>query len=395
MRLAFVLPRFGPGVVGGAELLGWRLAERLAKEHEVEILTTCALDHFTWVNQLPPGAEMHGDVKVHRFLVDPRDIGIHSELERAIVSGFRLTSQEEIEWLRSGVASTGMEQYLESNSSSYDLIVALPYLFGTTYFTYAAAKDKVVIIPCLHDEPYARLSVVKEMLQGARGLMFNSPPEATLAQSLAGHLAPHTHVGMGFDVFPDDPPLERFKKRSGLKNPFVLYAGRREGGKNTPLLITYFTRYRERKSVDLDLVFVGSGDPIPDRPGIVEIRDFDWNDAAALYGAATIFCQPSVNESFSIVMMQSWLAGTPVMVHGKCAVTRYHCERSNGGLWFDNYAEFEEVLDRLLASPALRSGLGNAGRHYVGKNYSWNAVLSRFNQAAENWLRTEEPQTVH
>ena len=54
MRLAFVTPRYGAEILGGAETQVRDYAERLAAAgHDVEALTTCAVDHHTWRNALP------------------------------------------------------------------------------------------------------------------------------------------------------------------------------------------------------------------------------------------------------------------------------------------------------------------------------------------------------
>ena len=290
--------------------------------------------------------------------------------------------------MRHGVASTAMEDDLGADGDRYDAILAMPYLFGTTYFAWETRPERSFVIPCLHDEPYARLGIVADMLRGARGVMFNAYPEADLGQELAGGgIDRWTIVGLGFEP---DPPGDAaaFRERHGLGDaPFILSVGRREGGKNIPLLIEYFVRYKTLRGGDLRLLQAGSGDVLlPRRPDVVDLKP-DWTQRDAMYRAATIFCQPSVNESLSIVMMQAWLAERPVLSHGLGAVTRDHCERANGGLWFSNYAEFEAVVDRLLADEGLRETLGRNGNAYVRSTYSWEAVLSRFSDAAYRWLQ--------
>ena len=67
-RLAFVPPRFGDDVIGGAEAVMREAALGLAgRGWDVDILTTCARDHFTWANEYEPGVARHEDVTVHRF----------------------------------------------------------------------------------------------------------------------------------------------------------------------------------------------------------------------------------------------------------------------------------------------------------------------------------------
>ena len=92
---------------------------------------------------------------------------------------------------------------------------------------------------------------------------------------------------------------------------------------------------------------------------------------------------PSANESFSLVLLEAWVAGVPAVVNGRCAVTREHCERSGGGLWFDGYAQFEAVVDRLddadlrTARPAAvrpTSSARTAGRRSRGR---YEAFLER------------------
>ena len=76
---------------------------------------------------------------------------------------------------------------------------------------------------------------------------------------------------------------------------------------------------------------------------------------------ALVSVSPSALESFSLVVVEAWVDRVPVLVNGACGPTREHCERSGGGLWFTSYPEFEAVLDRLVADPALRAALGARG----------------------------------
>jgi glycosyltransferase involved in cell wall biosynthesis len=385
LRLAIVVPRFGD-LIGGAELHARWLAEHLATAgHAVEVFTTCATDHTTWENALAPGVENHHDLTVRRYLTDARDTDLHTELELAIRSGLPLTKEEEIVWLRNGVSSQTMEDDLVARAAQYDYVIAIPYLFGTTYFAARACPGRTLLIPCLHDEPYAYLGFVREMLSQASGIMFNTAPEAALAQEIVPNLAPWALVAVGFDP-PGKTDGEGFLRRRRIATPSLLFVGRRERGKNVEELIEYFVRYKTRRGGDLSLVAVGSGEVVlPSRRDIVDLA-IDWKtERDDLYASATAVCQPSLNESLSIVLMQAWLAARPVLVHGQAQVTRYHCERSNGGLWYSSYAEFEEVLDRMIGNRALAATLGRNGRDYVEREYSWETVLDRFHSAVAAW----------
>ena len=84
-------------------------------------------------------------------------------------------------------------------------------------------------------------------------------------------------------------------------------------------------------------------------------------------------------------MMESWLAGVPVLVNAGCAVTRFHCQKSNGGLFFGDYLEFEECINFFLNNPDVRLKMGANGKKYVKENYSWEKVVKRFKDALQEF----------
>ncbi len=243
--------------------------------------------------------------------------------------------------------------------------------------------DRSVIIPCLHDEGYARMSAVRRAFESARAVVFHVPAERDLAAALYDFSRTEPLIlGEGIDTNWSADPA-RFRRTYGIEGPFILYAGRKDAGKNTPLLLQYFLRYLVDRggAGGLKLVLIGalSADIPPDgREAVIDLGFVDSQDKYDAYAAAAVFVQPSVMESFSIVIMEAWLAGTPVLVHSGCAVTRGHVEAAAGGLHFADYPHFAECLDRLLASPELGRSLAAAGRAYVLANYSWPLVTDRY-----------------
>ena len=375
-----MVPRYGPDVVGGAETLVRGLAGHLAAGGApVEVLTTCARDHLTWRNALRPGASTDQGVTVRRFPVKPRNERRFAWLHQRILRGGRLDLEDQLRWAEESVSSPELYRHLVGHRAAYDLVCFAPYLFGTTLWGVHMVPERAVLIPCLHDEPFAHLDVVRAVFQACRGFIFNAPPEAQLAEKLYGlGDRPAGVVGLGFDPPPPTDP-EGFRRRHGLTGPLLLYLGRKEAGKNVPLLIQYARRYRETHGAELTLALAGDG-PVtvpPGTPGIRDLGYLDRSEKAAAYAAATVVCQPSVNESFSIVLMEAWLAGTPVLVHAGCAVTTHHVFRAHGGLAFGDYYEFAEALSLLLEDGARRARLGAQGRRYVEAEYSWPAVTAR------------------
>ena len=387
MRLALVCPRYAAAAAGGAEALiqGW--AERLLRRgHDIEVLTTCARDHFTWENHFPPGPARVGEVRLTRFPVNRRDEGLHHLLQERICRGKKLSLSEEEDWLDHGVTSDSLCRYLDEHRSRFDAVIFAPYLFGLTYRGILTVPEKSVLVPCLHNEPFAYLQATRKIFSAAWAVFFNTPDERELAASLFSIPEDRTAiVGMGLEPSPEIRP-ELFRKQFGLRQPFLFYAGRREGGKNTPLLVEYFRLFHELHSPELDLVLAGSGPvsvPLPARRFIRDVGYLEEEQKWNAYGAALAFCQPSTNESFSIVLLESWLTGKPALVNAFCPVTREHCRLSGGGLYFRDYFEFEECLLYLLENPEQAGIMGAAGKNYVLKNYNWDRILDRLEAALE------------
>ena len=109
--------------------------------------------------------------------------------------------------------------------------------------------------------------------------------------------------------------------------------------------------------------------------GTIPVDKQDKYDACA---AALTLCQPSVHESFSIVIMESWLCGRPVLVHEACPVTRNFASESNGGLYFGSYFEFEGCTDYLLSHADTASAMGQNGRKYVLENFDWDVIVQKY-----------------
>lgn len=395
-RIAFVTPRYTPKSAGGAEVHCQLLAERVAAlGHEVEVLTTCAKDHFTWDNYFPAGVETHNGVRVRRFQVNPdREINRFHTIQTRISARQPISPEEELQWIKGSVVSRELEEYLQKNHSQYDFLIFIPYLFGTTFWGAQLFPEKTLLIPCLHDEPFAYLGIFKEMFRSVRGLLFNTEPEMEFAKKLYGlDQEKCSIVSLGFEREKRVAP-ELFRKRFKIKDPYLLFAGRREKGKNVPLLIENFRAYKRHNQNNLRLVLLGSGsvDLLPEDKG--EIFDFGYvseEEKLSATAGALAFCQPSVNESLSIVVLQSWLHQVPALVHGHCAVTRDHCEKSNGGLYFCNYFEFEECLNYFLKQPEATQQMGKNGFAYVEQTFNWKVVLDRFEAALEKF---KEPLLV-
>lgn len=380
--LAFVIPWYGRNLPGGAEAECRATARALAARGvPVEILTTCAPDSSRWADHHPEGLTHEDGLPVRRFKVRPRDPERYLQLHQRLHLAGRLDPHEEEAFVRESINSDDLYAHLAAEQDRY-WYAFIPYCFGTTWEGALVAPERSLLIPCLHDEPFARLAWTRRVLRIVRGVGFHVPAERALGEAIAGS-DPGTFFLVGEGV---DPPSagdgERFRQKYDVRVPFLLYAGRKGPEKNVPLLVEYYVRYRlTHPERPVKLVLIGSGGVRIPKRFSTDVLDFGFvpvPDKHDAYAAALALCQPSLMESFSIVMMEAWLAGTPALVHARSPVTRDHCLASNGGLFFDDYFEFAEAVDLLLDDPALRGRLAERGRAYVETTFSWERVTASY-----------------
>ena len=386
-RIAFVPPRYGDDVVGGAETVLRQAAERLAgRGWEVEILTTCVRDHYTWANAYPAGTSRDGDLTIRRFPVvhgtDPN--GVHV-LERRIRLGAPLSADEQLAWMNGRFRVPALFHYLVGHAHTYRAIVFSPYLFWPTVVGATVAPERTVVLPCLHDEPFAYLALFQPLLGGSAQVWFMSEPEHQLAHRIGAVTDRHFVTGEGVLV-PESYDPDGFRARHGITRPYVLFVGRREEGKGWPDLLRAFSRGVVRLGVDLDLVTFGVGTmvlPAEIASRVIDLGFLPQEEVGDAYAAAAAYVQPSLCESFSRTIMESWLAGTPVIANAACDVVRWHCERSGGGLLYADDFEFAEYLALVADGSERLRHLGAAGREYVLAHYTWEAALDRMEAALE------------
>ena len=393
-KIAFVTPWYGRDIPGGAEEAARSTAEHMQRAGmDVEVLTTCIKDFYAdWGrNYHQPGQERVNDVMVRRFPVQKRNRQAFDQVNWRLANGLEISAEEEQVFLSEMIQAPTLLEYIRQHSQEY-LFFFIPYMFATTYYGCQIAPERSIVIPCLHDEAYARLDGYRKVLPVVKGLVLLTEAESALVSQLYGAGGDQVRqvIGAGIDAT-QTAKGDRFRQKYGLDRPFVLYAGRREAGKNTPLLLDFWQRYVQSETRDVKLVLIGPGE-VPLSPAlessVVDLGFVPEQDKLDAYAAADVFCQPSVHESFSIVLMESWLAGRPVLVHNGCAVNVEHCKKANGGLFFANFDEFRATLDYLLDHPDIATKLGQQGRRYVLQNYSWKKIIAKYQRLIDEVLGT-------
>jgi len=221
--------------------------------------------------------------------------------------------------------------------------------------------------------------------------MYNSPEERAMIHAVSGNeRVPSVVVGIGSDV-PNNPQAGRFRQKYNVRGPFAVYVGRIDRNKGCTELFEFFGGYLNDPASKLSLILVGNTLlPIPPHKRIRHLgflSDADKFDAMA---AADVLLMPSYYESLSMVALEAWALGRPVLANGKCDVLKGQCLRSNAGLFYETLGEFIAALEAIEQNRWLAGSLGRNGRQFFRDNYDWPVIERKYLEMFER-LKQEAP----
>jgi len=170
-----------------------------------------------------------------------------------------------------------------------------------------------------------------------------------------------------------------FRSRHRTPPRFALYVGRIDQNKGCRQLFDFFRRYRAETGSTLELLLVGKAViPLPDDPAIRHLGFLDDAEKWSALAACELLFMPSPFESLSMVTLEAWWSGRPVLANARCAVLRGQCRRSNAGLYYSSYPEFRETLALLESDAELRAAMGRNGRRYFETHYAWDVIEAKY-----------------
>ena len=380
-HLAFITPRYGKEVIGGAEFGARMMAENIALRLgiKVEILTTTAINTDTWDNHYLPGEEHINGVLVRRFLVDQgRDPGFSKLSGRLLKYPKSATIEESEAWIDAqGPVSNDLIHAIASSDA--DALLFFPYLYHPMVRGIARVAQRSILIPAAHDEEPAYLPIFPEMFQSARAIIFQTRAEERLVDSIfkTAH-KPRLRLGLGIEESGNQitPLSELAPQLEG--SPFLLTLGRVDQLKGATLLSELFAEYKRRNPGKLKLVFAGPVTTQPiEFPDIVTMGTVSDETKWALLNNCIALVNPSGFESFSLVLFEAWSQKKPVLVNSLCEVTSDHALDSGGGFAFSDYPTFEAQLNLLYSHPEIRHQLGKNGYTYARNNYRWDVIVDK------------------
>lgn len=390
MKLGLIVPRYGIEVVGGTEHWLRALCEQLVSMRgwTVEVFTTCAVSAATWADDYSPGtSEIHG-VTVHRHRSESGRDPAYLEMLPKLRDEMTSVSAEEAEKFVELVGPVCPDMIERAEASDCDLIAVTPYLYWPTVIGVPRLGRRVIFHGAAHDEPELYLPQMPGVFAAVGGFSYNTFAERALVErTFRVANIPNRVIGNAVVEQEGDEGAARRVLGLGEDEPFVLCLGKVERAKGAHVLADMWRLYRSTRPEAPRLVVMGPViDPIESNPDVLVAGEAPDDVVWGTLRSCTFLVVPSANESFSLVAIEGWLAGKPVVVNGRCGPTVEHCMRGGGGLWFDQYGDFSVTCDRLLGDENLRRTLAERGERYARDTFSWAAVVARYEELAGDIL---------
>ena len=214
---------------------------------------------------------------------------------------------------------------------------------------------------------------LRQLLREVDGLLPNSWLELQALRSdlqWDGDCFEIAHYGVDSSLFLDADP-EPFRQHTGLREPFVMQAGRIEPGKNQAMLCWAL------RHTDVPIVLIGGSKHWPSYAKLCHsisghrlkiIDHIPQNLLASAYAAAAVHALPSWMETCGLVSLEAALSGTPLVG----STFGHELEYLEGDAWYADPGNAISLRNAVLAA------LG-AGRQHSRPIAMKRKVLERFN----------------
>lgn len=392
MKVAFVVQRYGTEISGGAELHCRWIAEHMKKHFQVEVLTTRAFDYISWENHYPEGEEVVNGIPVKRFAVEKKRDPMRFGRIQSHILTYEHSEEEELRWLEEeGPFSPSLIQYIVDHENDYDYFIFFSYRYYHSYWGVHALPHKSILVPTAENDPVIHLKIFKDLFNKPRAIIYNSVEERKMIHSSSENKnVLGDVVGVGTEI-PSEYSGQKFRQDFRIDGDFAVYIGRIDENKGCHELFDFFLRFKQETGSDIKLILIGSTIlKIPPHPDISHLGFLSDEEKFSALDASMLLIMPSFYESLSMVTLEAWALGRPVLANGRCQVLKGQCLRSNAGLYYENYDQFEEALKLLISLPQLQQAMGENGRQYFQTHYTWETIEDKYLKILEELEKKDQ-----
>lgn len=386
-KVAIVVQRYGVEVVGGAEGLAREVAENMRDHWQITVITTCAKDYRTWKNEYPAGETVVNGVTVQRFsTARERDFAAYSQKAPVTENqAFRISAEEELAHFKDqGPECPELVAHLEKSYDKFDVFLFFTYLYYPTAVGITKVIDKAYLVSTAHDEPpFYFVRTYAPLFHSLKGIVYLSEEEQELINRV--YRVP-TNVkqikgGYGVPMPAKISAVEEQQMRAKFSwmndAPYFIYVGRASRTKCVPNMIDAYAYMTGDYHIATKLVYAGTFEDDlelpPNRSDMIVLGYVTEKEKSFLLRHAVALINPSPLESLSMVVLEAWRHGVPVIVNGESLVMRGLCDRSGGGVYYHSQAMFKGLLAWAYQNAGLGRELGAKGKAYVDQHYGWES----------------------
>ena len=379
-KIAIVVQRYGLEISGGAEYHARLIAEKLSKFFSVEVFTSTAYDYVTWEHYYEKQQETLNGIPVNRFRVlRPRDPHIFGKVQNKVFNEEHSLA-DELRWLEEeGPLVPGLIDELERREGEFAYFIFFSYRYYHAYWGVKRLAHKAILVPTAEHDQVIYLSLFKDFFTLPAAIIYNSLEEKELINRISGNAAVRGDVvGIGSEI-PSNFDPEGICRKMGINGRYVVYVGRLDENKGVPELLRFYLRLLSEEKDIPDLLLIGKAMvAVPEHPRIRHLGFRSDREKFDLLKGCEFLLIPSQFESLSMVTLEAWGVGKPVLANGRTEVLRGQCRRSNAGLWYSDYDQFRAAFKALSNDRVLRERLGANGEGFFRENYSWEVIEGKY-----------------
>lgn len=247
--------------------------------------------------------------------------------------------------------------------------------------------------------------IIKMTLRNVEAVVGNSGPTCEVGEKISGRKIKILPEGVDLNSFNPDRVYAEIKQKYQLEDHSIIFAtGRmveRKGFKYLIEAIPYVLRdYPKTKLI--------IGNDGPERKNLEDLSDtlgisknvifpgfIPNEDLPKFMALANVFVLPSIidqtgdTEGLGLVLLEAMACGTPVIGTNVGGIP-YIIKNGMNGLLVEqkNPEQLAEIIIRLLGDGGLRKRIGEAGKKYVEKNFSWGIISEKCVQILKAALST-------
>ena len=291
-----------------------------------------------------------------------------------------------------GPHSPDMEQWLEKNISSYDIVLAQMFPFNTIKYSFIAKKfnKPLILLPLMHvEDEFYHWGHYYEMLKKADCVFANSSYSKKQVFDVLGTNCRTIGPGIETGIFLNSKVNgARFKEKYHIRDKtIILTVSRKSPLKHYEYLIQAIDEIHNNHPAAI-LVMIGPDeDKIPIKSEYVfYLGKVSEEDLADAYDACDIFAMMSESESFGMVFCEAWSRKKPVIGNRNCGAVATLIDDERDGLLCSDKRELNHAIIRLLDDKKTSVIFGERGYQKVIENYTWDKIADRVYNCYNNLI---------